>query len=225
MPINKQIVIFDFCETLVDFQTADAFVDYVRNNLKLDIINRRESIGKWIRSLRIVGYADALVFHQSILKRLKLWQLKGIPEKKMKELAAGYYNQQIKPHLIGDTLELLKKHQKEGCQIWLVSGGYGIYLNYFSQDYGIDQTISSDLEFRKGISTGKMKGLDCMRNSKVKLLYKNLTNTIDDYRIVASYSDSKTDVPILNVAEQGIVVSRKPQSWVKKTKYKEIIWK
>ena len=34
MLYREKVAFFDFCETLVDFQTADAFCDYVRERTK-----------------------------------------------------------------------------------------------------------------------------------------------------------------------------------------------
>ena len=35
--ISSKIAIFDFCETLVGFQSADAYIKYVLNEEKIDV--------------------------------------------------------------------------------------------------------------------------------------------------------------------------------------------
>jgi HAD superfamily hydrolase (TIGR01490 family) len=224
MQNKRRIVIFDFCETLVDFQTADAFVDYAREHLKYSSILRKERINLLLRRCKLTRVAEKLTSYKcSIEKRIKLWQLKGISKDNLTTLAYGYYKEKIKPHLIERTNKLLQQHQQNGDEIWLISGGYGIYLQYFKEEYKIDQLISSNIGFRKDNCTGRMAGLDCMHIHKVELLKDKLSQE-KGIEIVASYSDSISDIPILGVAKQGFVVSRQHQTWGEAYGFKEIIW-
>jgi HAD superfamily phosphoserine phosphatase-like hydrolase len=156
-------------------------------------------------------------------KRIKLWQLRGVEECVLESLSESYYNDLIKPHLIKQTNSLLRQHQQQGDEVWIISGGYGIYLKHFVSEYGIDRLLSSNLKFKKGVCVGSMKGLDCMRENKVKYLKKEL-GMCDNVEIIASYSDSYSDLPILSVAERKYVVSRSHQLWVDENKYVEILW-
>ena len=82
--------------------------------------------------------------------------------------------------------------------------------------------MSSQIEFKNGVCTGLIKGLDCMRNNKVVLLNNKYKRT--DFFSVA-YSDSITDLPFLKWVDEGWVVSKyKSQLWPKKYALKEIIW-
>lgn len=221
---KRRIVIFDFCETLVDFQTADAYVDYVRECLKYPSIIRREKINLLFRKWKISQLAEKLTsYNYSIEKKLKLWQLKRIDRQLLEKLAFDYYQNIIKPHLIEKTLILMQKHLQQGDYVFIVSGGYGIYLRFFAEEYKVSRLISSNIEFNKEMCTGRMSGLDCMNNHKVELL-KGILVQMDDVEIVASYSDSISDIPILRVAKEGYVISRHHQDWGEKNGFKEIIW-
>ena len=221
---KRRIVIFDFCETLVDFQTADAFVDYAREHLNNRSILRKERINLLLRRYKLTRVAEKLTSYKcSIEKRLKLWQLKGVSKEDLTTLAYSYYKEIIKPHLIEKTNTLLQRHQQNGYEIWLISGGYGIYLQYFKEEFNIDQLISSNIGFKKDKCTGRMSCVDCMHIHKVELLKDKLSHE-NEFEIVASYSDSSSDIPILGVAKQGFVVSRQHQSWGESYGFKEIIW-
>lgn len=223
MESTKDIVIFDFCETLCNFQTADAFVDYVRSKIGSAKIQKKENLNLFLRRTRIASIAELLTFHKlSILKRLKLWQLVGVKESVVTELALGYYRDVVRPNLIGRTLDILKEYHNKDCLVYLISGGYEQYLRFFVEEFRIDNLISSKIAFSDGCCTGKLEGVDCVCNNKVKLLKVNLGNKRN--RIIASYSDSKSDIPILSIADQPFVVSRSPQLWAVKKKFNEIIW-
>lgn len=220
-----KVAIFDFCETLCDFQTADAYIDYVRKHCERTSIRQGEHLNSLIRKLRVVGYIDSHTHYKhSLYKRLKLLQAWGIPQDLMEELAFGYYTEEIKPHLIEETIKRLRYHQKVGDEVWLISGGYSIYLQHFANEYGIKRLISSKIAFSsKGYCKGKLEGRDCMNKNKV-LMLKSIIGTEDVLEIVASYSDSYTDIPILSVAKDAYVISRKHQQWADQYNFKEIIW-
>lgn len=225
---NNRIAVFDFCETLVNFQTADAFVDFVRESLKMDCINRKEKIDSIIRKYKLLYplFILQLIFHQtwSISKRLKLWQLKGIPQKVISDLSVKYYKEIIKPNLIRETVTILNKHIADGYDVWLVSGGYGIYLRHFAKEYGIKHLISSNIGFKNGYCTGKIDGIDCMNTNKVKLLRKRFSGELNG-NVIVSYSDSITDIPILRIAIEPVVISKTHQKWVEENGFSEIIRK
>ena len=221
--MNK-IAIFDFCETLVDFQTADAFVDYVREHTDELSVRRKEKINLVLRKYKVTRIAEKITSYKySIEKKLKLWQLKGLEKDMLNNLAFDFYQERIKPHLIERTNTILRQHQQNGEEVWLISGGYGIYLQFFKEEYKIDQLISSNIGFKKGKCMGRMAGVDCMHIHKVELLKDKLSQE-NGVEIVASYSDSSSDIPILGVAKQGFVVSRQHQSWGETYGFKEIIW-
>lgn len=222
---KKHIVLFDFCETLVNFQTADAFIDYCRDQLKLSIMYRKENLRKILIKSKVLKILERITHSKySIYKRNKLWQLKGLEETLLNELSLKYYDEIIKPNLIEKTCSILKKRIEQGDTIWIVSGGYGIYLKHFAKEFNVSNIISSNIEFVKGYATGKLYGIDCMHDNKVKLLDLALESE-KDYTISASYSDSITDIPILSVAQKAYVISKsKHKTWVDNYKYEEIIW-
>ena len=126
--IPKKIAIFDFCETIVRFQSADAYIKYV---LKRECKNVELRHGK-INSL--INKVWFHFFNASISKNRLLKQLKGIDEEKLNQYANDYYEEIIVPGLIPETIEYLKKLQTEGYFIVIASAGFGIYIKYFTKE-------------------------------------------------------------------------------------------
>lgn len=222
---DKKIAFFDFCETLIGFQTADAFVNYI---LKQTVDSHRRL--KWplclyifLSRIKVLNFLDKVTRHKySINKRLVLLQLRNQKEIVLKKLAVSYYQDVIKPNIIHPMLELLKEKQKDAWKIVIVSGGYDIYIHLFAKEFNVDGIISSQIEFKNGICTGCIKGLDCLGKNKVLLLNKQY-----DREFISSiaYSDSITDLPLLKWVNEGWVVSKdKSQLWAKNHNLKEIIW-
>ena len=112
---NRKIALFDFCETLVNFQTADAFVDYVRNRIGIRRMKVLELFQQSLLVLKVPQIIDKLSKNKySINKRLKLYQLKGIQKKDLENLAFDYYTNRIKPNFIERIIDIYKEYQRKG---------------------------------------------------------------------------------------------------------------
>lgn len=220
---KEKVAIFDFCDTLVDFQTADAYVDFVRETKRKFSIVFKYYLFNFLSKIR---FLDALEFlthwRESIHKRFYLWQLKGVSEAELELLSLRYYNERVRTHLIDQTISLLKEYQSRNIQIWIVSGGYSIYLKHFVREFDVDRLICSNIKMKNGKCIGKLDGLDCLNDNKVVLL-KDAVPNYNEYIFIASLSDSITDIPILSFAHEGIVISHSPQLWAKEKCFNEII--
>lgn len=219
--MNK-VALFDFCETLANFQTADPFVDYVRESKQSKRMIFWERLKKLHDKSRIVGLIEYFFFrNQSLAKRLKCYQLKGLSKLYLEKMAKCYYDEVIRPNLIPKMVDELEK-LKDSYKIYLVSGGYDLYLNYFVKEFSLDGCISTKIKFEDGVCTGTFDGKDCMNFNKVKLLdhfFKVKPNH------VIAYSDSKSDLPMLRWADEGIVVIKNNRgNWNNHYNFKEIVW-
>jgi phosphoserine phosphatase len=77
----KKLALFDFCETLVSFQTAGRFVDFVRAKLGSRRMLKLEELRVKSKALRFTAVANKLLPHYNFDKRLHLYQLKGLSKK------------------------------------------------------------------------------------------------------------------------------------------------
>lgn len=223
MSNKKKIAFFDFCETLVDFQTADAFVDFVRKRTKNPKVMSQYRRISLLQKIGLVGVLEKLTFHKlSINKQLVLSQLKGLDYSLLSILAKEYYEKKIKPHFIIEMVNKLVELKNEGWQIVLVSGGYDIYLRFFAEEFRVDEIVSSSIGFDGNVCTGKFGSMDCLNENKVILL-NQLFNKEELYSI--AFSDSITDLPLFKWVDEGYVVSHeKSQVWANKYNLKELIW-
>lgn len=219
-----KIALFDFCETLANFQTADPYVDFVRAKVGTSRMKRWEIVKFLFNQSRLLQFL-LIKFSRnpSVGKSIKLYQLKGLREELLEELGFQYYREVIKPNLISETCEELLRLKREGFKIYIVSGGYNLYLKWFVEDFGIDDFLSTKIAFKDGVCCGRFEGKDCMREQKVKVL--DIYFRQKPYYSV-SYSDSESDLPFLRWSTTCYVVSKKhSQDWAKRMGMKEIIWK
>jgi HAD superfamily hydrolase (TIGR01490 family) len=226
-----KLALFDFCNTIVDFSTADAYIQYVLDHLSEEERKRRTKKHELFRNLKIVWVHDLFVSRKILKNRvylnkcLYLESIAGITYEVMNEYAKAYYKERIRPHLIKPTISELELKMREGFRIAIISGGYDLYLRYFAEEYGIHDLICTHIEFYNHRATGKIDGIDCMDNRKVTLLEAHYDGIDIDQDSSFVYSDSRSDLPILTWAGNGVVVARKKvPDWAKKNGLRYLIW-
>ncbi len=220
--MNK-VALFDFCETIANFQTADAYVDFVRERLNDSRMCRLEKVQRFLRTIKVIQIIEKITRYRfSINKRIKLWQLRGHKLSELQALAKEYYQERIKPNFIPEIIEKLFDLKDQGYSIYLVSGGYDIYLRYFAEENELSGVISTKVGFKGDVCLGKFDGIDCLHDGKTILLDRYFSSKP---AFSIAFSDSRSDLPFLNWVNIGYVVSRdKHQGWVDKYKFNEIVW-
>lgn len=222
----QKIAFFDFCETLVSFQTADRFVDFVSNQKKTKNGFYFKMIGTLARKFYIVHLFNKFAPYFSFSKKIKLLELRGIEKTTLNQLAEEFYFQVVRPKLIPTLVSEIQKKKQEGFLIVLVSGGYSIYLKKFAEEFEITHVVATDIAFdKKGRCKGLIKGIDCLFHFKIKKLSQEFNLDGTDLKNSIAYSDSITDLPLLQFVGHGIVVSNQfSQSWANKYGFSEIIF-
>ncbi len=203
---KEKIALFDFCETIVSFQSADRYVKFVVENYATPVVRFRHRLYVLQDKLHLLRRLNKYCNTHFVTKELLLKQLKGVKFEVMDLAAQEYYNKVIRPNLISVTITELKRLQKEGYRIVIVSAGYDIYIKYFAKEFGIkaDDVHANQLLFKDQKFCGKYEK-DCIGDVKVEILNVNFRN--EDVYAVA-YTDSESDLPMLNWADEGYWVKR-----------------
>ena len=156
---NKKLVIFDFCGTLIRFQTADRYVKFCIERLKENkVVQCRHTLIKLMDTLRIFKIYNHICKVNNWRKRMILWQLKGVSYEVCDQLAKAYFEEELLPNAVQPSIDKLKEHLANSDRVCILSGGYDIYIKYFAQHFGVKETISSKIAFRDVICSGKMEG-------------------------------------------------------------------
>ena len=219
------LVVFDFCETLVNFQTANAFIDFV--------VERKKTIwSRFIASLEMIflhsrffAVVDRFFPKYNISKRVNLMKIRGISEIDIKNFAINFHQNIINKRTIQPLLDELKRLVNNGDYVIIASGGYDVYLNLFASDYKVKYIVSSKIKFNNGKASGfLLDGKDCLYEEKVIQLDKLIHANNLEFQHKISYTDSITDLPLLKWSNEGIVVSKgKSQNWPHTYNLKEIV--
>lgn len=226
-----KIVIYDFCHTLVDLESADEFIHFIANKNFDKSLYRKEYIRIILKKLKIIPAIEKVIRKKepqySLNKKWILWEIKGYTNDLIDKYAEDYYNQVIKHKIIKETVKEIEKQKEKGFIVFIVSASYAPFLKLFKKEFNIDYLVTNEFEYTsKGIFTGRIKNKDCIGKEKIKRFYEELEkNGISEYEIYASYGDSPSDKYILDIAKNKYVISKRQSAdWIKNTDYKEIIY-
>jgi HAD superfamily hydrolase (TIGR01490 family) len=220
------LVVFDFCETIVSIQTADRFVDFVAKHSQPRYFKLITLLEKALTKSRFYVLFSIFFSKYNLSKKINLLKIRGVSETKLKELSYRYYNEIIKSNFNKDILTLLLNIIEQKNIVYVISGGYNPYLELFCLEYKIDYLFSSKIKIKNKSVTGFLEGKDCMFEEKVKLLQEHLNTHNLNFENTIVYSDSITDMPLFNWAKEQYVISyNESQRWVNQNKFKEIIIK
>lgn len=204
--MKDRLAIFDFCHTLTDFYTADTFIDFALEGRRNGWIMAKD----FLRSL----LAHARLTSGDVLKRKKIALLKGFSEDYVRSRAAAYSDTIVIPRIRPILYNLIQEHRSKGDFIVILSGGYDVYLNLLKQYLGADLVVATKIKFRNALCEGTIDGLDCTGSNKIVLLKQALNLERFDLSQSFSYSDSESDLPLLNLVGNGTIVSRQANvSW------------
>ena len=139
---------------------------------------------------------------ESVLKVTKGWD-----HNEVRALVAETINDVIEPLIYAEALELIDHHLGQGDEVWLVSMSPAEIVEPFAELLGITGAISSRSKIDEfGKFTGEMEFFAQGPNKAVAM--RELAEQRDiDLEASFAYSDSETDVPMLEVVGHPFAVN------------------
>ena len=196
-----KIALFDFCETLVNYQTADYFVEYVLKKYK------RNGFYSFIMAIKPAN--RYLAKNWMIRKHIHLYQMKGLGQKEIDAAANEFFLKYIEPNQFNSMVELIEEYQKNGYKTYIVSGGYEPYIRYYAEKHNMDGIVANEFSYKETSDkkfSGKLTREDCMGAEKVNRLNEMFAGVSIEDSI--GFSDSLSDLPMLNWCNKKVLVSK-----------------
>jgi len=206
--MNCPVVFFDFDGTLTRSDSLIPFLRQVRGaRFALDLLAASPWLGAYALRLMQNDHAKEALLGQA---------LAGISLGDLREQGLIFAAERIPSMVRPDTMSRLREHQERGHLCVLVSASLDVYLEPWCQKNGFDFCLTSSLATDEdGRASGKLMGANCFGEEKVRRIKNLLENlgTMPPY--VYAYGDSKGDIPMLNLANEGFFVRRDIQPFIK----------
>jgi len=199
------VALFDMDRTLVRRNTAQLYVQYQREIGEAD----------WRDTLRVawwmVQYTFGVVDAEAIAVRA-LQTLNGMPEIVMAARCDDWYHRYVARHVSDEARRTVRRHLDQGDVCAIVTGASIYAASPVARALRIPHVVASELECdARGVFTGRHVPPLCYGVGKIERterLAKEHGFSLDD---AVFYSDSLTDLPLLERVREPIVVNPDPR--------------
>lgn len=182
-------VLFDFDHTLT---SCHSVIPFIQTSFPFQ---RRLLFWSFKLPLWALSYPATKQSFKSLWVRHFLTNLKEDSFKKI----CNEFGQTILPSLIKpNALELLKKHQKEGFNVAIISASLQQYLAPLQNFLNLGAVIGTQIEINEGVLTGNIQGANCKKAEKLHRFYSLFPKKENE--ITHAYGDSDGDKEMLEAA-------------------------
>ena len=193
------IHIFDVDNTVIKKSSAWYFL---REALAEGIINWkqiRQLPAEWLRYK--LGRPN-LDFIETAVTHLGAIQISAL-----EETAKRCFNRRIKPNIYPRAEMLINELLAGGEKVYFATSSLSVLIKPLEKFLGITGTFASELEVSDGRTTGRLTGSSLFGAGKKVFVEKWLNDNNIDPNDCSFYSDSYTDLPLLEFCGKAIVVN------------------
>jgi HAD superfamily hydrolase (TIGR01490 family) len=202
---------FDMDKTLIAVNSAKLWVQYMWREGDL----RKRDLLRSVAGL--VGYRLAMVDMQK-LARDAVARLEGEPEDAMRERIEEWYATEIRPTIRDRMRQVVEDHRHQGHRLVLLTASSPYVAEPLARDLDLEHVISSRFEVSDGRFTGRLVEPLCYGDGKVHLSERWAREHAVNLDTSWFYTDSFTDVPMLERVGNPVVVDPDPrlQRWARR---------
>jgi len=196
-----QLAIFDIDDTLVNGQTQQLLLKYLRGKKVV-------SFGVFFKiSLWFVLYKLGLISNPKKIMEYAFGFLKDWPITKMDGLIDDFFENNLKIKIYQKGLEEVKKHQKEGREILLVSNAIEPVVKKIAEYLQVKNYICTKLEVTNGKYTGRIEGSMVYGQTKVPLIIDFMSKNGYEFKETWGYGDHLSDIHYLEKVTHPFAVN------------------
>ncbi|MCA9101365.1 MAG: HAD-IB family hydrolase [Planctomycetales bacterium] len=206
---RMKLAVFDLDGTIT---RRDSFVAFLWSWFK-------SHPGRWPHTPRLVAMAGVHKFgwrDNSWLKQRYLHViLGGVDRERIAAHTATFLDGWLDRNVRPGAREELRRQREQGSRLVLLTASIDVYAEEIGRRLGFDAVIATKVAWSsEGTLTGELASANCERAEKVTRLEQYLAEEVDRPRegiFATAYGDDVKDVPILDWADVGVAVGRRPK--------------
>ncbi len=160
-----------------------------------------------LRPLNLLGVLSTERFY-GLWARDLTWVLRGLSHEEGLSLLRHILEWRILPGLRPDVVERLRRHQRDGHLVMLVSGGFRELLEMLASELDIPYVVGTEAKVVGGRYIGRATGPAITGRGKVEgvRLLAEREGLELDWAACYAYADSRTDIPLLEKVGHPVAV-------------------
>ncbi len=201
--IPARAALFDLDLTIVRVDTARLYVRYQRQIGEATLRDALQ-VAWWV-----VLYRFNLIDAPRVAVRA-LAQLKGMPEIVLAARCDDWFHRYVERHICDRARLTVAEHRIRGDLLAMVTGASPYAARPIARTLGIEHVLATRLEVRDGIFTGSPVFPLCYAEGKVQQARELLARHDLGLQDAVFYSDSITDLPLLEAVGTPVVINPDP---------------
>jgi len=197
--------LFDMDRTLVRKETLSLYVRYQRS---IGEATRRDLLRVlyWVTQYTM-GMIDAPEVATRALRVLE-----GTPEAAMAARCDDWFRRYVETHVCDLGRRAVERHRERGDLLAIVTGASPYVAWPLARRLGIDHVVASELEVGpQGLFTGRFVDPLCLGNGKIVRARRLAEAQGFELSAATFYTDSFTDLPLLEVVAEPVIVNPDPR--------------
>jgi len=195
---------FDVDRTLVACNTGRLFLKDLRRRGEISLLRAIRAMG-WMAK-----YHLSLIDLQVIAGRIAE-QMAGHSESEFAERCKRWVEDEVLPLVVPGALRQIEHHRKEGHVLAVLSSSPTYVTRPLAQMLGIEEVLSTTFEVADDKFTGRLIGPACVGPGKIHWAEQLTARRELDLQQSFFYTDSYTDMPMLERVGNRVVVNPDPR--------------
>lgn len=207
--MKNKLAIFDIDHTLISVDSLIKFIFFIFKSYPLKIL--------YLPRLIIMSVVKALGFiYIETLKNYWLILLKNIEPEKLDDISCKFVEKKIKKRIKPQAFQIIDKLRTDGYNIICASASFEFYVKHICALFGVTEYFGTEVEYKN--QRYYVKGKNCKDYQKINRILSKISIDDIDVKNSVGYSDSKTDLPFLQIVKKFYLIAKR--KWKIRKEYK-----
>lgn len=194
-----KLALFDLDHTLLNTDSDHSWGEFLVNEGLVDAVRHRQINDQFYEDYK-KGQLDPIAYNEFVFEFLTRHDMAYLME-----LHQRFMQKVIRPQMRQAGFDAIKYHQQQGHTILGITATSDFITVPIFKAFGIDDVLATNAELKDNIYTGKVAGIPCYQQGKLKRLELWLDGrTVEESW---AYSDSYNDRFLLEYATHAIAVT------------------
>ncbi|MFQ5415961.1 MAG: HAD family hydrolase [Myxococcota bacterium] len=194
---------FDMDKTLLSENSGGLYMRYRYQRGEISRLEVLKGIGSYLQ------YKLGLLDIQNWTKNMML-QFRGQSEREMDETARVWVREMVVQTIYPEARVLVREHLERGDVVAIVSGATRFVVRPIARHLGVEHMLYTHLEVEDGLFTGRVEEPICFEEGKIYWLQQFIEEHGVDLAKSYFYTDSVTDLPLLDLVGHPVVTNPDP---------------
>jgi HAD superfamily hydrolase (TIGR01490 family) len=194
---------FDMDKTLISENSGSLYMKYRYQRGEISGLDLLKGIGAYLQYK--LGVLDIRNWTKNMMV-----QFRGEVEVDLEREARIWFEEVVAQTVYPEAFRLVRQHEAAGHVVAIVSGATKFVVRPLAQRLGIDHMLYTRLEVDEGRFTGRVIEPICFEEGKIYWLQQFIDEHGIDLARSYFYSDSITDLPLLDLVGHPVAVNPDP---------------